>query len=70
MRALVLLSCSLLCSTALFGCELVADFDRSKLVQPQPDAGNSGGVGGSIVIDGGSPDAVIPDDDAGDDDAG
>jgi hypothetical protein len=61
-----------LCASALFGCELVADFDRSKLVPEPVDGGaGSGGTGGGSA-DGSILDSTIPmpDDDAGDDDAG
>jgi hypothetical protein len=66
MRALLFV----LCAVALFGCELVADFDRSKLVRPAVDggAGSGGTAGGSA--DGSILDSTIPEpsDDAGDDD--
>ena len=59
----------LLCAAALVGCELVADFDRSKLVRPAVDggAGSGGTAGGSA--DGSILDSTIPQptDDAGDD---
>jgi hypothetical protein len=61
MRALLLM----LCASALFGCELVADFDRSKLVRPAPDGG--GGTGGGSA-DGSVLDSTVePDHDSGDD---
>lgn len=69
MRGLVLVlvaSCAL-----LSGCELVADFDRSKI--PRADAG-SGPGDGSVPDDGSIIDPPPPDEDSGsdelDDDAG
>jgi hypothetical protein len=64
----------LLCS-ALTGCELIADFDRSKIPDDSRgrDAGEDAAAPGrdASTVDDGGTDAAPPDDeDAGDDDAG
>jgi hypothetical protein len=72
-----LLTLLLLCS-ALTGCELIADFDRSKIPDDSPgldggdDAGDDAAADrdASTVPEDGGPDAAPPDEDAGDDDAG
>jgi len=52
----------------LSGCELVADFDRSKI---PGDAGmGQGGMGGGTAGTGGAPDASLDTDAAVDEDAG
>ena len=57
-RAIVLVLCA---CALLSGCELVADFDRSKIVQ---DAGGDGDGDGAV------PDAAVDEDAGSDDDAG
>lgn len=49
------------------GCELVADFDRDKLVPSRPDAALSdGAVGDAASDEDAGADAAEPDEDAGD----
>jgi len=62
-RAVALLAIAV---SLLAGCELVADFDRSKI--PTPDAGPGADGGEMPVDDAGAPDSAI--DAGGDEDAG
>jgi hypothetical protein len=72
MRSVVVLLA--LVSALLSGCELIADFDRSKLVTDAGAAGDGGGSDGGNppVEDAAMPDASVDDPDAatGDEDAG